>query len=519
MWDRGGHLIWAYCSEILIGTFIFWRTKERLRTIRNIGNFDLREPKEGEFVDFVLDGQQRLTTLFASLKGLKVERKEKKIDDFAKMYINLEANKDEQIVITDITKMDPGSLIRITDLLNADFIQLSKYPNKYHEILREYMNRIQSYNFSTIQIKEAPIDIATEIFTRINVSGKPLTLFEIMVAKTYDPYTNFDISEKFNDLIENLKPLNYETISDSTVLQTISIILEKDCKRKVILKLDKQNFIDKWDSVIEAIETTVEYFRNYYRIPVSQLLPYNALIVPFSYFFYKHKDKPTGKKQKYLQDFFWRSSLSGRYSSAVESKLAQDIKRIDEILNDNLPKYDWSVDISPVFIQNNGWFSAGRSYIKALLCIYAYHQPKSFNDNSIVHISNYWLKQANSKNYHHFFPKSYLEKNGEDYFYINHILNITIVDDFLNKREIKAKSPSIYMKHFEKINPSLEETMKTHLITDLELFGIWNNNFDTFFEERAKIVSKELEKRIIGQDIDKEKQPDLDDDFEETEIE
>ena len=128
---------------------------------------------------------------------------------------------------------------------------------------------------------------------------------------------------------------------------------------------------------MEAIETTVEYFRNYYRIPVSQLLPYNALIVPFSYFFYKHKDKPTGKKQKYLQDFFWRSSLSGRYSSAVESKLAQDIKRIDEILNDNLPKYDWSVDISPEFIKNNGWFSAGRSYIKALLCIYAYHQPKS----------------------------------------------------------------------------------------------------------------------------------------------
>lgn len=516
VWDikKSAYLLDSIVKGYPIGTFIFWRTRERLRTIRNIGNFDLPEPKEGEFVDFVLDGQQRLTTLFASLKGLQVERKEKKIDDFAEMYINLKADEDEQIVITDISKMDLESIIRITDLLNADFTQLSKYPEEYHGILKEYMNRIRSYNYSTIQIKEAPIDIATEIFTRINVGGKPLTLFEIMVAKTYDPYRNFDLSEKFDELIENLKPLNYETLSDATVLQTISMILENDCKRKVILKLNKQEFIDKWDSVVGAIEATVEYFRNYYRIPVSHLLPYNALIVPFAYFFYKNNDKPTGNKQKYLQDFFWRCSLAGRYSSAVESKLTQDVKRIEKILNGDLPKYDWPVDISSEFIGNNGWFSAGRSYIKALLCIYAYHQPKSFNDNSLVQISNYWLKQANSKNYHHFFPKSYLEKKGEDYFYVNHILNITIVDDFLNKREIKAKPPSEYMENFEHENPNLENTMKTHLIMNLDKFGIWNNDFDTFFNERANVVSRELEKRIIKQEIDKEQQLDLDDDYE-----
>ena len=41
-----------------------------------------------------------------------------------------------------------------------------------------------------------------------------------MVAKTFDPNRDFDLSVKFKDLIENLKPLNYETISDATVLQT-----------------------------------------------------------------------------------------------------------------------------------------------------------------------------------------------------------------------------------------------------------------------------------------------------------
>jgi hypothetical protein len=254
-----------------------------------------------------------------------------------------------------------------------------------------------------------------------------------------------------------------------------------------------------------------------YRIPVSKLLPYNGLIIPFAYFFYNHKDKPTGDKQKYLQDFFWRCSLTGRYSSSLESKLAQDIKKIDSILKNKRPTYDSPVDISPDFLQTNGSFSSGRSFIKAILCIFAYKQPKSFNDNSIVNINNDWLKQANSKNYHHFFPKAYLKKIKEEDFYINHILNITIVDDFLNKKEIRAQKPSIYMKDFDKKNDNLKKTMKSHLI-DIERDGIWNDNYDTFFVNRAKAVSRELKKRIIPDEIDKKGQEEFYSDFEESEL-
>jgi hypothetical protein len=518
VWDikKSSHLMDSIVKGYPIGTFIFWRTKERLRSVRNIGNLSLPEPEEGEFVDFVLDGQQRLTSLFASLKGIKITRGDGKIDDYSEIYLDLEAKSDEQIVILDVSDKDTKSFISLSKLLYGGLTLLAQYPEKHLPLIEEYKKRIESYNYSIIQIKEAPIDIATEIFTRINVGGKSLTLFEIMIAKTFDLVKDFDLSEKYNDLIDDLKTVNYETISDATVLQVASIMLEKECQRKVILNLEKRQFIDIWGEVVDAIKRAVEYFRNYYRIPVSKLLPYNALIVPFAYFFYHHPDKPTGDKQRYLEDFFWRCAISGRYSSSVESKLAQDIKRIDKILNDELPKYDWSVNTSDQFIIDNGWFSAGRSYIKAILCIYAYHQPKSFNDNSIVNISNYWLKQANSKNYHHFFPKAYLKKRKEEEFYINHVLNITIVDDFLNKREIRAQAPSTYMTKFKKVNSDdLHETMKTHLIDDLEHYGIWNDDYDLFFVERAKRISKEIEKRIIKQEIDKQQLLELPDDYDE----
>lgn len=190
----------------------------------------------------------------------------------------------------------------------------------------------------------------------------------------------------------------------------------------------------------------------------------------------------------------------------MEGKLAQDIKKIDAILKGELPRYEWAIDVSPEFIENNGGFTASKSYIKALLSLYAHFQPKSFIDDSLVRIDNSWLKQANSKNYHHFFPKAYLNKklNWENKdFWINHILNITIVDDYLNKREIGAKPPSQYMKTFSRKNHELPETMKSHLINDLDKFGIWDNDYEKFLKQRAKVVSRELRKRIIEQEIDK----------------
>jgi len=466
----------------------------------------------------VLDGQQRITSLFTALKGLTISRNGKD-EDFSKIYVDLSAKEDEKIVTIDVENKSSSDFIKLTDLLYGGLTLLSKYPENYHKKLEEYKKRIEAYNYSVVQVNNVPIDVATEIFTRINVGGKPLSLFEIMVAKTFDIESNFDLAEKFEELIERLKTVNYETVSDATVLQTVSILLKKECKRKVILKLDKNKFIDIWDDSVDSIEKAVEYFRGYYRIPVSQLLPYNALLVPFAYFFYHHKDKPTGDKQKYLKDFFWRCALSGRYSSAVESKLAQDIKRIDKILNNTLPKYDWSIDTSKEFLIENGWFSAGRSYIKSILCIMAYQQPKSFIDDSIVNISNYWLKQANSKNYHHFFPKAYLKKNNVNENKINHIINITIVDDFLNKRKIRDKAPSIYMSEFKKQNPNINDTMKTHLI-NLDDFGIWDDNYELFFKKRAEIISKRIEERIIKRAIDDMPQPNIDHDYsDEIEIE
>ena len=515
--ERCASLLDSVVKEYPIGSFIFWKTKERLRSVRNIGDLSLPDTESSDFVNYILDGQQRVTSIYAALKGVKnVKRNDGRIEDFSKIYVNLSAENDEKIITSEIETLDPNALISLTDLLNGglEFI-INNVPEKYRAKVDQYKNSINAYISNVIQVEDIPIDIATEIFTRVNLGGEILSLFEIMVAKTFDPRRNFDLAERFNELKAELLEVGYETVAPSSILQAISLIISssKECKRKTILNLDKSEFIDAWDPVIDAFRAAIDYFRSFYGIPVSKLLPYNSLLVPFTYFFYKKGKKPDNDEKVRLQDFFWRVSLSGRYSSSVESKLAQDVKRIDTILKGEDPKYDWPIDLSPEFIKENGRFSAGRSYVKAILSLYASKVPRSFDDGSKVNIDNAWLKRANSKNYHHFFPKAYLEKEGEvEEFHINNVVNITIVDDYLNKRKIRDKAPSNYMRKYKKENPNLSETMKSHLIDDLDEFGIWEDDYETFLNKRAASISRELKRLVIERDIDKVEQSNLEDD-------
>jgi hypothetical protein len=496
--EQSAQLLDSIVKGYPIGSFILWETTEELRSIRNLGGAKLPTTPPGHSTQYVLDGQQRMTSLFACFEGLSIQRKNK-AEDFSKIYVDLGANAEfeQPIVITNIDDRNEKDIIALQDLLFGGRKIFRKYDEKYDEKLDMYKERFQTYRFSTILLRDAPIDVATEVFTRLNVGGKSLSVFEIMVAKTFDAYRNFDLEEKYTELADVLEHIEYETISASTILQSVSVILKKECTKSVILKIPKKDFIDVWDEAVEAIKSAIDYFRTTYYIPVSRILPYNGLVVPFAYFFYHLKNRPSGRIADLLQDFFWRTSLSERYSSSLETRIGQDIKRIDAILKAERPKYDYRINVEPQEIIDNGWFSAGRSYIKAILCLYAYQQPKSFMDNSIVTMNNNWLKQANSRNYHHFFPKAFLKKRGEDQFKINHIVNITIVDAFLNKNKMSAKAPSQYMKMFKEGNLQLNQTMETHLIDDLDKYGIWNDDYDTFFEKRAERVSNELKKRLI----------------------
>lgn len=505
VWDKEqtANLIDSIIKGFPIGSFIFWETREELRYVKNIGNIELPDPKKGAVVSYVLDGQQRITSLYAVQKGGRTTKDGQEID-YKDIFINLacDPNEDEQIVT--VGPLPDAPSISVYKLLNHPAYELFKeYGDKYAEKIEIYKKRLTGYNFSIIVLPDYPIDIACEVFTRINTGGTELTLFEIMVAKTYDQEREFDLAKKYEWLIDNkgaekdLEDAGFDTIPASTVLQCIAAHLCQRVSRKDILRLNKSEFIDSWSTVTNGIFSAVDYIRQDLRIPVSQLLPYNALLVPFTYFFVRNGgNKPSARQHRLLTQYFWWVSLSRRFSSGVEGKIALDLERMDKILDEKQPNYRGEEISLTMDNLKWRWFSTGDAFCKAILCLYAYFEPNSFESNGVVKIDNSWLKRANSKNYHHFFPKAYLRRVGVQDEQANVILNITIVDDYLNKRVIGKKSPSEYMQKCAKDNPELNSTMKTHLIDDIDAYGIWDNHYEIFIEHRGQRVLEELEKRL-----------------------
>ena len=436
-----------------------------------------------------------MTSLFLALSGEKTDK-----FDYKNLSIDLDKDidGDEQICVLEKSK----NSISFYDLMNEKTSVLIKkfdsdiFENKI-EPLQEH---IKNYDFSIIEIENLPLEKIADIFTRINTSGKALTLFEIMNAKIYtegnDGQSGFDLEEKFDELINDLAEANYESVADNkqVILQLISAILQKNTKRESILSIPKDRFIDEWDESIKSFKLAVDYARNFLKIPVSKLLPYPALLVPIAYFFRINGFKqPNNTQAKLLSKYFFRSAFSQRFSSATETKLNTDIKLIENIKNNKEINFQKEIptDSKEDFINRLYWdFSAGNAFDKGVLCIMAYAEPKSFNNNANVRLDNSHLSIATSKNFHHFFPKAYLKDE-----YANALANITLVDDYLNKREIRDKDPKKYIQELQIDNPNLKATLKTHFI-DLDTFGIWENDYNTFLQKRAEKLADEIIKRI-----------------------
>lgn len=500
--DKTAELLDSILKGYPIGTFIIWQTKDRINNVKNIGNQELPETAEGTEVQYILDGQQRITSLFAAYKGVTVPISDKKKPiDFNEIVVNLDANidnTDEQIVIP---KPQSGKYVPLNDVLHFSYTKSLKLSPEFSDFDKEkidlYSKAFDKFEFSTVYLRKDDIESAIEVFTRINTAGKTLTLFEIMSAKTYNENQNFDMQRKWNEFTRELDSIGFDEISSSNILNLLSFIISnsKECKRSVILSLDKQDIIDTWDGAISAIQDAIEYIRSTLKIPVARLLPYDTLIVPFSYFFFNVSKDPSTLQQRYLEEFFWKMSLSHRYSSSSEANLAQDIKRIEDIINVVRPNYsDIQIELNSYKDLINTVFTTSDSFCKAILCLLAKFTPKDFHNNKIVTLDNSWLKVSNSKNYHHVFPRHFLvAKNIKN---DNCIVNVTFVSDKLNKKTIRARAPSDYMMEFSLNNETLPETLKTHLIDDVDKFGISDDNYECFLEQRARRIYDEIKSRM-----------------------
>src|SRR5690349_842527 len=61
-----------------IGSFVIWQTKEKLTDVRSIGLLKLPDPPDNQLPSYLLDGQQRVTSIYACAKEAEIPQKHRK---------------------------------------------------------------------------------------------------------------------------------------------------------------------------------------------------------------------------------------------------------------------------------------------------------------------------------------------------------------------------------------------------------------------------------------------------------
>ena len=503
--EQSAKLIDSILKGFPIGTFIFWKTREELRSYKDVGNHRLPETPDGDYAQYILDGQQRITSLYAIRKGIRISKDGVEID-YKDIFINLNYDpvKDEQIAVTE--KLEGKTYVSVHDVLSKPLGMFYKtFSHEQADQVEKYKTKLTSYDFSTITIKDYPIEIACEVFTRINTGGKTLTVFEIMVAKTYDEKKKFDLAERFEVLRDGsdeekqcLMAAKFETIAESIVMQCVAAITLRAVRSRDILTIRREKFIENWEPMKAALFTAIDFIRSELRVPVSQLVPYHGILIGLTYFFHKTgNQKPSNEQVRRLEQYYYWVGLNERYSSGAETKLAEDFNKIDAIIAGKVPEYaNTELQIDPKRIEETR-FSTGTAYCKSVLCLLAYQQPKSFDTNGVVILDNSHLKIATSRNYHHFFPKNYLEGNqkGKE---PNLIANITLIDGYSNKHRIGKKAPSDYLAKFAQDNPTLPATLQSHLIKDTAFAAAKSDDYDVFIQNRSKVIALALNVKLLS---------------------
>ena len=506
VWDKAqtAKLLDSIIKGYPVGTFIFWKTRDRVRHYRDIGNISLPEPPTGDAIQYVLDGQQRITSLYAVRKGLRITRDNEEID-YKDICIDLSADPvgEEDAVLPE--PPEGSKTISVHDVLTKGITDFDSYSADHRQKIHTCQAALTGYDFSVIEIPEYGIDVACDIFTRINTGGRALSLFEIMVAKTYAPEASFDLEEKYQELLEGgdddsekcLADASFETIPAITILQCISAHLCGGIRQSDILRLDRKSVTEAWPRVKQTVFAAIDHLQSHLGVSVSRLLPYPVLLVPFSHFFDLNGLLPATTEQcRLLAEYFYRASLGNRYTSGVGTKMLSDLHKIAQIHKGERPSYQGEeFHISPESLAERR-FAINDAYSKAILCLLVSQGPRNLQNNGVVKVNNSWLRKSASKNIHHIFPKAWIKKHGKPGWDANSVANIMIADEYLNQRVIRAKPPKEYMMILKQNNPFFANSLLTNLINEPCVNALTKNEHAQFVMHRAQKIVE-----IITNDI------------------
>lgn len=521
-----------------LGSILVWKTDVKLQRHRKIGghvisgdNFERAE------YQYILDGQQRTTSLLTSIEGGIIEGKK---DFDPTLYVDLTIEDSEEVDdesykrrflfwkeiddedgrlkanIGKKRRYDQGLIIKVKDIqksygeveetlanyLKEDF----RYGHPIMKQLRRIRSVLDNYRISLIELKGIHVSEVCEIFERINQEGKPLNIFDIVVAKTFRPENDYSKEFYLRDLISKFKSSNhseYMKLDDLTYLQILAVLINKDIEDSGVLNIT-ETYLNNiraeqieyvWEESQKAIMKTFDFFENHLRIKGPQLIPFRYFYMTIAYYFYKNKSP----NYEIINQYFWYYSFHREDLLRNTTHLWRHISFLENNKNGSKPLFDRFV-IDKNDLRGASYNSRNR-LSRAILSLYASNDPRDWANPSRSVLSDVYYELTDKPNLHHVFPLDYIEKNrGNNKLDVNSLMNIAYLTQITNIK-ISNKNPIEYIKEYDKNN--FAQVLNNHLISSnildwAEENEIPSNGLDVFIEKRLNNIIEYLEKKLSG---------------------
>jgi hypothetical protein len=494
VWERSkvAELFDSIYREFPIGSFFFWITPRDYRDLyKDIPELRLPKPADYEQIKMILDGQQRITSLYVAAKGLAIRANGKSEKDYKKICFDL----DIQTFLVAKRSEDKKRVVSVWRFFNreGEHEVYNELTEERRDSFRKCQSRLLTYPLSIVEVREVHLGDAVKIFERINQGGKRLGLFDLVVASTWS--TDFDLKEKVRTLNKTLEEKGFGKIDEEVVAQLISLVVKGQCTRAVQIQLKNEEIKAVWDKIEDAIRLAVDFLSANLGVRIYEFVPYPSMITMVAYLFVKTDARSLSPQQAaFVKEWFWKVAFSQRYSSSTLTLMGSDrTDYFDPAAEGKVVAPNYPVTLTPQDLES--LMIHTRSAVKnAILCILALRGPRHFKNGSVIVLDKKICSEYNNPEKHHIFPKALLSRLRVKH---RHLLaNFAFIPGELN-REISASRPSEYFSKFKAENIHFDEVLETHLVPHGPSSPIWKDDYEAFAKARAESIFREIEK-VVG---------------------
>ena len=428
-----------------VGSLLLWSTKESLNHERNVGGFELPTTPEDYPVNYVLDGQQRLTTLYGVFNSDTKTSDAELADRFNVCFVPAS----EEFV--HYSSADPKASINLRVILDTTRLlpELARFDDPMKNVIATLTERFKDYEFPVVTIKDRTNQEVCRVFQRINSSGTSLSTLELLAAWTWSD--QFDLRNEIETLIDKLADKGYDQLDETLLMRCLAAVVLDRIEADELVDTPPDKLIDGMMRLKLAVYATVDFLEKQLRIQNVIFVPFPIMLVPLVKFF-SLTLKPTAAQLKGLQRWFWFVAFTQRYKAGTNTAVMEDLAAM-QALAASKPVFDsLKATIQPELFKKT--WRINSTVAKATICMLAQLSPRSFLSGSLVDLGTA-MSAYNSREFHHIYPKAYLGTKGIQFHESNIIANVCFLSSADN-RTISDKALQDYMATIDaKLKPGI----------------------------------------------------------------